>query len=685
MAYISRIGDMPAYTTVQNALKGLATHETLITKAHAKDPTKLGFLQFDNVQNYTQQRDHQIGRMNKMNIGIAVPIWLLSTSPNEKKLVLENKRSKLTINNLLSIIDQKHLDTVFTLHWLRVLVNSIPKLLKWKAHVKMLFIEKASKLQLPIIPTKVHPLASNGKNETVTTELKDVLFDFFDQMGQTESDYSGDGLTFQKMPEIQCYLQFHNDPFQSLALLEPVLSLWHTEWTDLSRVFKVHWDSLLSPDPLSLSHSTAKINRSGPSSLKKVDYYPATDLAYLILDGHILDCWQNYFKCDDIFAHFAKLDTLLEIEDLIKAAQVLHCTFSNTHAIYHALDDTTIESEWSKNIACGSAWIPPPVFESTLSDATKHSKKEKPITRHPQEMSYVIAEGDPGHVYEIMKILVFTFLGSSHTKYSSYLLETICWLELESSQALHGTILRTTLVNLTARAGSFSAADLMQEFFNQLLKAIVEKKGVEYGDTFIRQVISRNLHHFACIKLDLCAGVGLSQQSGHHSAPHLNPEIQILLATYQSSELHLRRPGWVYTDVDKDHFQAGITKLRDSKLKKWISETLNTCNLQSYTQHQLLDDECLSGDEEEWEELDLRLVLEPLVIGEVVDGELIFTLVEASALEIDNWISHLEDIPTEYSSGEESDVQSCYTWPLSLHSDAAVGAWDSPDKSGLPE
>ena len=29
------------------------------------------FLQFDNFQNYTRQRDHRIGRVKKMDIGIA--------------------------------------------------------------------------------------------------------------------------------------------------------------------------------------------------------------------------------------------------------------------------------------------------------------------------------------------------------------------------------------------------------------------------------------------------------------------------------------------------------------------------------------------------------------------------------------------------------------------------------------
>jgi len=197
------------------------------------------------------------------------------------------------------MIDQQHLDTVFELHWLRVLTSSIPELAKWEDHISMLFREKAAKLQLPLKPTKVHPLATSGKNETITTELKDGLFDFLAQMGQHDGQHNrrltiagGDGLTFQKMLELQRYLQFHTDDFQSLKILEPALSQWHTEWTDLSRVYETHWGSLLSPDPSTLGHSAAKINRPAPSSLKKVDYYPAADLMYLVLEVRILDCWR---------------------------------------------------------------------------------------------------------------------------------------------------------------------------------------------------------------------------------------------------------------------------------------------------------------------------------------------------------------------------------------------------------
>ena len=70
------------------------------------------------------------------------------------------------------------------------------------------------------------------KNEMQTTELKDAMLDFLGQMGQCDHDYlqkldlvGGDGLTYEKLVQLQQYLQFHDDTFQSLELLVPVLEL----------------------------------------------------------------------------------------------------------------------------------------------------------------------------------------------------------------------------------------------------------------------------------------------------------------------------------------------------------------------------------------------------------------------------------------------------------------------------
>ena len=97
------------------------------------------------------------------------------------------------------------------------------------------------------------------------------------------------------------------------------------------------------------------------------------------------------------------------------------------------------------------------------------------------------AHGDVGRLWEIVKVMVFTFAGSSHSNYTHYLLEMITDLKLKSSSELRHVVLCLTLVNLTGREGHWSAGDFVQEYFNQLLEAIVQCKGIEYGDTFIRK------------------------------------------------------------------------------------------------------------------------------------------------------------------------------------------------------
>ena len=301
---------MTAYSTLYRALVGLSDHEAQVTLEHGSNPKKSGTIVTDNVQNHLSQTDHRIGRSNVMNVGLAATYIEMEDIPesafdleDKRQRLAENKRGKLTVERLLGMVDTKHVNVVFILHWLRILVNFIPQLSKWKEHVSMLFRERAKRLPLAPQATKVHPLATCGKNETVSTELKNALVDFLGQIGQTPEKYhkrlllvGGDGLTYEKMITLKKYLQFHSDPFQSLEILEPVLALWHTEWTDVNRVFEAHWDTHLSVNPLSLGHSAAKIGQNAPKNVKKIDYYQGVELMNTVLEARILDCWRYGFQ-----------------------------------------------------------------------------------------------------------------------------------------------------------------------------------------------------------------------------------------------------------------------------------------------------------------------------------------------------------------------------------------------------
>lgn len=165
-----------------------------------------------------------------------------------------------------------------------------------------LFCTRAAKHRLSVCATKVHPLVTSGKNEVVITELKDTLLDFFTQIGQTREDHlrrlimvDRDGLTYEKMHPLKKYMQYHEHEFERFELIKPELEVWHTESTNLSRIFETHWSCPLSIDPSMLGHSARKIGRQTPSNLKKVDYYPSARLENLVLDVRMLDCWRYVF------------------------------------------------------------------------------------------------------------------------------------------------------------------------------------------------------------------------------------------------------------------------------------------------------------------------------------------------------------------------------------------------------
>ena len=201
-------------------------------------------------------------------------------------------------------------------------------------------------------------------------------------------------------------------------------------------------------------------------------------------------------------------------------------------------------------------------------------------TMHAREFSLATAQGDPGRIWEVVKLMLFTFAGSSHSKYTQYLLEMITDLELESTAELRAALLRTTLVNLRGIDGRWSAGDFIQEYFNRLLEAVVQRKGVEYGDRFIRDTWSRNIHHVGRLKLEWLEGVGLTARSATHTGARKSAEIKILLQVYKDTELHSFHQGRTMdSETFINDFQWEILKLRGGKLQRWVRKTTRSRGL----------------------------------------------------------------------------------------------------------
>lgn len=254
----------------------------------------------------------RIGRDNMMKVGMAATaIEIDGFSPEavnlerQRQLIREGKEKKmaLTTEGILKFLNMDHARMVGALHWLQILTVYVPQLEKYKADIQQMFRTKPPmSLRLDqdgVHRSIIHPLATSGKSETAVKELKDGLIDFLEQMGQTPDDYQprvilagGDGLTFEQMGNLKCLMQTQDGPFKTFKILQPYLQLWHTEWTDLCRLFVAHFGEDRSADPSTIGHSSAKTGFKQPANLAKIDYYPGSHHLYRVLDARVLDCWR---------------------------------------------------------------------------------------------------------------------------------------------------------------------------------------------------------------------------------------------------------------------------------------------------------------------------------------------------------------------------------------------------------
>jgi len=305
--YDSRVGIGSSYHSTYEALKKLAAHDAQEIRQLASSSDSALVLRLDNVQHYVRPRNFRVGREAKMKIGTAATVFVFRdlsdqaiSIEDKKKHIAANRRKDLTFQQLEKMIDTKHFEEVCSLQWLRILVCFVPCLHQYKNQVTKMYKTECAKKILSPKKTLLYPLPTNGRNETVTKELLDALIDFLNEMGFSEDCppkslilTGGDGLTYERMVLLTLYMQFHDTPFQRLEWLHPFLETWHLSWTDLSRIVEAHWGSLTSHDPSTLGHSANRIKRKAPANLKKVDYYPFSELVYQVADARILDIWRS--------------------------------------------------------------------------------------------------------------------------------------------------------------------------------------------------------------------------------------------------------------------------------------------------------------------------------------------------------------------------------------------------------
>jgi hypothetical protein len=101
------------------AMHVLSECEAERTLLHGNDADSIGVIGLDNVQIYLMQRNPAIGRENKLNIGLSAMYYKFEDiNPQvfdlnaKHECLVENRRRDLTVNDLVSLVNSQHLETV---------------------------------------------------------------------------------------------------------------------------------------------------------------------------------------------------------------------------------------------------------------------------------------------------------------------------------------------------------------------------------------------------------------------------------------------------------------------------------------------------------------------------------------------------------------------------------------------
>ncbi|KAJ7898724.1 hypothetical protein B0H13DRAFT_2337376 [Mycena leptocephala] len=330
----------------------------------------------------------------------------------------------------------------------------------------------------------------------------------------------GDGGTHGTLSRLKHTLVTTPDIYSSFRNAISTPETWHSKATKLNSSASNHYGPAASPDPSSLSRSSNAANMKRPTDLKKCDFFPTSRSMSMIWDARVFDCWRLVLGCDDLLSRPASSASAMPARQPMKNhwtkqsrtkphlapnfPRVLRglCRlpavepYSDTDM--PGLDDIPHDqeppsrSEGLEPTSDGDGPGPSPETPTTPepNESTAESNKEPEegpkFHKEPAgfdgnrvlsnailflmefgwwiELNYEIPEGDVGRVFEILKIFIFTFAGSSNQNYMRYMLDLYALLEFECSPDLKEVLLNNWLLTLREEIGNFVEGDLMQEW-----------------------------------------------------------------------------------------------------------------------------------------------------------------------------------------------------------------------------
>ncbi|KAK7023848.1 hypothetical protein R3P38DRAFT_2954526 [Favolaschia claudopus] len=572
----------------------------------------------------------------------------------------EGRRGALTVKQLRDDIDQKHIRGVGIGQVLRVWLKYIPALSGHRAAVEDIFKSEFSKHRLKLRKSDIRSTRVTSIDESTTVGAASVLHNLI--IGQLSIVPSslyrwlviicGDQLSIDRIRKLKEYTRKFFTPFTRHEWALPVIQLWHLKWNWQKAIFRLHWHPDLGKDIFGLHHDCELLDR-GKFNPKKCDFYPGHHILEDRFDAVVLQalhliCQQQTgviygtdIKLTDAVSKYFEPDGRFDectFEDLRKLAGIVYdrymCIAAGEDALGHSSRDTEIygpawtaetnvesdedEMDSMPSLApLGSAAKPPPAKKQKRSRAKASGQPQRNFSSGDQvmvnlchfmrvtfwylELCSAIAEGDIGRVFEVIKLLRFSFWGAGSTNYGNELLELACNFLYEWSDDLRMTVLENYLVNPTGRIGYWLELDLLQEHFNFWIKALFNSKSHDFDGKHLSEAVGLNITGISKIR-ELFPGLfGLKKNGQKHRKVVAVDDINRLGAHFRDQHILEWESGRCQPYLAPNEFAEGVSVLSSGTLETFLKRTM-------------------SGKPVHTEELDLEDVEEPPCPATMIEG-----------------------------------------------------------------
>ncbi|KAF7341573.1 hypothetical protein MSAN_02054300 [Mycena sanguinolenta] len=444
----------------------------------------------------------------------------------------------------------------------------------------------------------------------------------------------GDQLSVDRIRKIKMYMGKGDTPFQRHDWALPIIQLWHLKWNWQKAIFRLHWYEPTGKGIFGLHHDVDLLSRT-KFNHEKCEFYPAHHILEDRFDALMLDALRLLCEEKTGIIHPPKTSLLDGLELYFNAESkgpLKNITFDELDAFSHTVyrrymcNDAFEDAQGNcprdpavhgPHIAADDIplLVPIPMGEEdsesenetepggpqAAATATKRTRKSKGtrakkakaaeavnsvgndqcfattvnfirMTFWYLEMCAAIAEGDIGRVFEVLKVLRFSFWGAGSTNYGNEMLELACNFLYDFPPALQYAVLNNYLVNTTGLLGHWLELDLLQEHFNFWIKRLFNSKSHDFDSKHLSEAVGLNIHGISSIRDRFPSIFGFKKNHGKHKKATTTNDLNALGVHYRADCIMQYVPGRNGHVVPNEFF-AGFGILDGGKLDEFLERT----------------------------------------------------------------------------------------------------------------